>query len=437
MEKNKSFPIVQMLVLLVAYLAVLLFGKELLGAELAPVLSWWFTLAALGLSFYPLTGLVFSGFHDGGWLFSKAIGVALSGWLLWVLSSMHLLKFTRTNCLMVTGILLVANIVIAVLMRQNKKCAQWKWAVSPEKQSGQNKLTLAMWYELLFLLLFFVARYIKCFKPQAYGTEKFMDYGFMTSLMRTDYMPPEDFWFSGTNLNYYYMGQYFATFLTKLSGVTVNDGHNLALAMLFAFCFMLSCSIVYELTKLAVEAKQTKQKAAGEERVLSFVLPHISGLLAGTAVTVAGNMHYTIYAKLVPLYEKWKGLEQSSYWFPDATRYIGYHPETKDKTIHEFPAYSFVLGDLHAHVVNIMFVLTVLGILLKHLAFVPQKPYGGSQGRKGSGRIFRTQGSIPSCNFTCRIFHWSVPDNELLGLPDLLYCVGGCDSVFQRGNHKV
>ena len=33
-------------------------------------------------------------------------------------------------------------------------------------------------------------------------------------------------------------------------------------------------------------------------------------------------------------------------------------------TIHEFPSYSFVLGDLHAHVVNVMFVLLVLGFYI-------------------------------------------------------------------------
>ena len=34
-----------------------------------------------------------------------------------------------------------------------------------------------------------------------------------------------------------------------------------------------------------------------------------------------------------------------------------------DKTIHEFPSYSFILGDLHAHVVNVMFVLLLVGLL--------------------------------------------------------------------------
>ena len=51
------------------------------------------------------------------------------------------------------------------------------------------------------------------------------------------------------------------------------------------------------------------------------------------------------------------------YWFPNSTRYIGHNPLTDDQCIHEFPSYSFVLGDLHAHVVNVMFVLLTVGIL--------------------------------------------------------------------------
>ena len=55
--------------------------------------------------------------------------------------------------------------------------------------------------------------------------------------------------------------------------------------------------------------------------------------------------------------------EKPRYWFADSTRYIGYQPETDDKTAHEYPAYSFLLGDLHAHVINIFVVLTILAIL--------------------------------------------------------------------------
>ena len=79
--------------------AVTLFGvlfagaQKLLGEDWTPFFSWWLTLVILGFSFYPLTSCIFKQFTDGGYLFSKTIALAISGWFMWALSSMHILKF--------------------------------------------------------------------------------------------------------------------------------------------------------------------------------------------------------------------------------------------------------------------------------------------------------------------------------------------------------
>ncbi len=387
MSKKKNttqfdvMPVVQSIFLMFGYLGVMVMGRMLLKEEFADVMRWWFALAILGVSCLPLSNLLFAGFHDGGFMFSKAIGLALSGWLLWALSSLHVLKFTGTNCILVVVAVFSINLAFCYLSPKVLPVKSWiKKVTVKSENNGTQKLVLALTFELVFLAVFIVGCYVKCFKPEAYGTEKFMDYGFMTSMMRSDYMPPEDFWASGTNLNYYYMGQYMATFVTKLSGVTVNSGYNLALMMLMAFCFTMSYSIVYEVMRLTVKLRNEKKKEenrhgnenaseTGRGRGFTAFVCHVAGALAGVAVTFAGNMHYTIFAKIVPVVQNMRGMNVDSYWFPDATRYIGYNPETDDKTIHEFPSYSFVLGDLHAHVTNIMFVLTVLGILLAWLLY--------------------------------------------------------------------
>ena len=372
-------PVVQSILLMFGYLGMLAIGRMLLKEEFTEVMRWWFALVLLGVSCLPLTNLLFSGFHDGGFLFSKTIGLALSGWLLWALSSLHILKFTRTNAIVVVAIVFGLNMAFSIVIKKVEKVKEWVARVTvPSERNASQKVVLALTFELIFLAVFIVGCYVKCFKPEAYGTEKFMDYGFMTSMMRSDYMPPEDFWASGTNLNYYYMGQYMATFVTKLSGVTVNAGYNLALMMLMAFCCMLSYSLIYEVMHTTVKLRNEKRREQinrGDTNVseiggafTAFVC-HAAGALAGVAVTFAGNMHYTIFAKIVPAIQNMLGMEVDSYWFPDATRYIGYNPDTEDKTIHEFPSYSFVLGDLHAHVTNIMFVLTVLGILYAWLLY--------------------------------------------------------------------
>ena len=70
--------------------------------------------------------------------------------------------------------------------------------------------------------------YFAGFRPQAYGgTEKFMDYGFMEAMMRSTTLPARDLWYSEGTINYYYGGQYFAVFLTKLTGSKVELTYNL------------------------------------------------------------------------------------------------------------------------------------------------------------------------------------------------------------------
>ena len=191
-----------------------------------------------------------------------------------------------------------------------------------------------------------------------------MDYGFMQAMFKSDYMPPEDMWLAGQPINYYYVGQFMATYMTKLANTTVEFGYNLTLNMLAALGFVLPCSIVYN----AAENFKDEKKGFKDS-----IFPYVAGGVAGLAVSIAGNMHYVIFSEVAPVVRNILGIDKlaekaeytfSKYWFPNATRYIGYNPETKDKTIHEFPSYSFVLGDLHAHVLNIMFVLTVIAVLL-------------------------------------------------------------------------
>ena len=52
-----------------------------------------------------------------------------------------------------------------------------------------GKIQLIVREELLFFGIFLLWTYLAGFRPQAYGTEKFMDYGFMEAMMRSAGMP--------------------------------------------------------------------------------------------------------------------------------------------------------------------------------------------------------------------------------------------------------
>ena len=276
-------------------------------------------------------------------MFSKVVSITITGFLTWFLVSIKLLKFTTVTCV---GITVVFGIVCILLYEKQRKAGYDCLPI--------DNLDLVYIEEILFFAVFLMWTYLAGFHPAAHGTEKFMDYGFMEAMMRSKTLPATDIWYSQGKINYYYGGQYFAVFLTKLSGTQVELTYNLMRTFVAAFAFVLPFSLVRQMTV----DMQGKKVYGWKKR-----LPSITGFIAGLAVSIAGNMHYVVYAQIIPLIQKLKGQEVDSYWFPDATRYIGFNPDVPDKTIHEFPCYSFVLGDLHAHVVNIMFVLLLLGLL--------------------------------------------------------------------------
>ncbi len=302
------------------------------------IFLWWASIFLLGIAFLPLSFSVFGKFDDGGWLFSKVIGLFLSAWILWIFNVLHALEFRQRNILLIVLVLAAANYGILLWRRKKQKI---------DLKSLNVRWKLVLVEEILFTGLFALAVYIIGFRPEAYGTEKFMDYGFLTAMSRSVYMPFEDPWYAGYTVNYYYGGQYMAAFLMKMTGDAAGVSYNLMRGTVTAFSFALPFSLTYQLMRDRM-GKTAKS-------------PWFAGVLGGTAVAFCGNFHYVIFGIIYPLFGL--GGKKYSYWFPDSTRYIGYNPDLPDKTIHEFPAYSSVLGDLHAHYVNMIFVLAVIAIV--------------------------------------------------------------------------
>lgn len=327
------------------FLGLAALSAYLLGRDAWTFWTWWLLALLMGMVAMPVTGRLFGRFADKGWLFSKVLAIAVSGFLTWFLVAVKILPFTTGSCIAVCVV--CAAFCLALFRKQVRKGTE----VLPV-----NKMLLVCWEEVLFFAVFLLWTYIMGFRPEAYGTtEKFMDYGFMEAMMRSTTLPARDLWYSEGTINYYYGGQYFAVFLTKISGSTVELTYNLMRSFIAGFAFVLPFSLVYQMLGDRFFGRLAKKKQW---------LPAMAGLTAGTAVSIAGNMHYVIYCKIIPWVYQLQGKEYTDgYWFPDATRYIGFDPDVPDKTIHEFPCYSFVLGDLHAHVINIMFVLLVIGLI--------------------------------------------------------------------------
>ncbi len=329
----------------VILMVFLIAATFLLGNDAEVFWKWWFCLLVLGFGFWPLGQALCGNFDDKGWIISKVLGVTGTGFMVWLLTCCKITKFNSTTCFVISIICVALNWFIWFFFKRSKE----------QRGMSQEQILAAFDGELILLLFFLAWTYVAGFRPAAYGTEKFMDFGFMMSMMRSEVLPAPDMWYAGKTLNYYYGGQYFAVFLTKLTQTEVAQTYNLMRTMVAGFAFALPFVLVRQMIWDFHTARNWRKTNSA----------NIAGVFAGAGVSLAGNMHYVVVGKVLPWIRKIFHLSESeyTYWFPNSTRYIGYYPEGNDKTIHEFPSYSFVLGDLHAHVVNVFFVLTLICIM--------------------------------------------------------------------------
>lgn len=178
-------------------------------------------------------------------------------------------------------------------------------------------------WELLFLLCFLLMLDVRFVNPTISYAEKFMDHGFLASVIRSPVVPPLDPWFAGGTLNvYYYLGYWMVGCLAIVSGVPSNIAFNLALPTVFG----IAAVNVYAIGTLILNRFRWLP-------LVIFFLPNPSffyQILQGKAMSTV-------------------------LW--DSTRTI-------TNTINEYPFFSFVWGDVHAHVVSIFNQVFLIFLLL-------------------------------------------------------------------------
>lgn len=293
--------------------------------DLPVILNWWLLLLFLGIISFPFATIVFAKTFDKGYAFTKTISILIISYLVFVLGTAKILVFSQSSVWVFPILGVIGAAYFAGKHAQAiKKTLQKSWRI-------------ILFEEVIFLIALIAWSFARGFNPSIQGLEKFMDFGFLNSILQSKFFPPPDMWMAGETLNYYYFGHLVTAVLTKLSGIPSSITYNLMIATIFALVFTSAFSLILNLL-----AKNGVKQA------------FLGGLIAAFLLTLGGNLHTPIYALK-------NGVE--NYWYPDATRFVGYSPETEDKTIHEFPGYSFVVADLHAHLINLPFVLLFLFLL--------------------------------------------------------------------------
>ncbi|MDY6916501.1 MAG: DUF2298 domain-containing protein, partial [Chloroflexota bacterium] len=328
---------------------------------MSDALVWWLTVELLGFIGLPIAFVLFKRLPDRGYAFGKVLSVLLVSFLVWLSASLHVLPNSRWAIVLVAALIAWASVIVFIRRRGEIVAAL------------RNNIRPIVVTEVIFLLAFVLWAVVRAYNPEIIFTEKPMDFAFINGIMRSDYFPPLDPWLSGATLNNYYFGHMIMATLTKLTGVPAATAFNLSLALIFSLAAIGAFSIVYNLVKMSrggdIAAVACGVVAAG----FLLVLGNLEGVLEMLYAHGYGGEGFWAWIDI-------DGLDvayYSDHWYPTqfwwwwhATRMIQtiVGDVCLDYTIAEFPNFTFILGDLHAHLLSLPFVLLSVAICLNIVA---------------------------------------------------------------------
>lgn len=363
-----------------------------MSSDLIAFFKWWLFIFIVGWVAFPITFRFFKNLDEHGFTITKILGTLLVGFTHWILNIIGLSQNTQA------GILLALIIVLAIAIWNMNKTG---WQDSKKWVADHYKFIVTS--EIIFLLAFIGMAWLRAYNPDINGTEKPMELMFINSILRSPTFPPQDAWLSGFSISYYYFGYILVAMIAKFTATTAGIAFNLGIALIFALTFIAAFGVVLNLI-----SKLTQEDSPTTNKILRFVPAALLGpfvlLVVGNFYGILDVLHnHHIFADMkIPAvwfetgkidqntqtvveprvvagqinFWEWmdlkqlgpipandvpfKGIQQGNWFF--ASRVIhdrnltGYDPEAID----EFPAFSFLLADLHPHVLSLPFVLLVI-----------------------------------------------------------------------------
>jgi len=323
---------------------------------------WYLVLQLYGLAALPLTLRFLRHLPGRGYAFARPLGLLVGGWLFWLLSTFG--WFPNTS-----GAVLAVLVVLA-------SCGVALWFRASDGSS------LPSWRHILAVELLLVASFVGWCAVRAYmprietaGGEKWMEIAFLNAVLRSPRFPPHDPWLSGFAISYYYFGYVMMGMLIRLSAVPSTIGFNLGIASLFALTCTGAYGLLYAL--LAREGEQTATWGGLLGPILIVLTGNLEGLLEvfhARGLLPAAFWEWLDIRSIngpPPPFAEGSWMPTRFIWWWQASRvlhdYAPWHTPANPvewEVIDEFPAFSFVLGDMHPHLLALPFVLLALALAL-------------------------------------------------------------------------
>ncbi|NTW13106.1 MAG: hypothetical protein HGA30_07325, partial [Anaerolineales bacterium] len=348
-------------------------------------LSWYLLITLLGWITFPLAFRLFPALADRGYTLSRAFGLMLWGFIFWLSANFG----TAQNDL---GGLLLSLTVLAGLSAWSLVNHQSEIVNRKSEITGwlKENIRLILTTEILFIISFGFMAFFRSANPEILGTEKPMELMFINGIMNSPDFPPRDLWLSGYSISYYYFGYVMTAMLATFTGVPATMAFNLMLALVFGLATLGAYGILYNLLALGqrhrpetVEGSNVEGQKSGDP-LSSFLFPLLGPLFLLLVSNVEGFLE-VLHARgwfwrdgsnfwtWLDIPELRNPPPQIPQWTPDrfwwwwrASRVVQDYDLNGSfrEAIDEFPAFSFLLGDLHPHVLAIPFFLLAIAFAL-------------------------------------------------------------------------
>lgn len=332
---------------------------------------WYLLVSIAGWLTLPLAQRLFRFLPDRGYTLSRPLAMLLWGYLFWLLTYLHVLQNNAGGVLLAIFILAGLSLVFG----RQKLTDLWSWI------KEQRRLVIIT--ELLFLLAFAAWAFVRAANPEVNYTEKPMELAFINAIERSPGFPPNDPWLSGYAISYYYFGYIMVAMLVHLSGTVTSVAFNLAVAMWFALTAVAAYGILYNL--LAKRAKSDERSRPGWAVSWALLAPlfilivsNLSGFLdilharglfwaAGTDGQLQSNFWTWLNIRDInqPPQQPFSWIPQRGGWLWWTGSRVLQDFSISGATlevIDEFPFFSYLLADLHPHVLGMPFVLLAIGV---------------------------------------------------------------------------
>ncbi len=302
------------------------------------IVRWYAVLAACSWALAPLVRWLCAGLTDRGASIIRPIALLLVVYPGWLIASTGFAPF---GAAVIIGTIVLAGL-IGWILTWRKRAWDRSWIINALLVEGAS------------LVLFLIYVWLRGYTPEILNTEKPMEIAFLASSARTVEMPPPDPWFAGEPINYYYLGYLLHATLGRISGVAPQTGFNLALATIFSMTAVAAFGVAWNVVRPWLGRRASV----------------ICGLLAAFAVAISGNLYApsrlmqnateTVNARW---WDSATGIGwRSSRIVCDGERIGNLCQFPARETINEFPYFSFLLGDLHPHLMALPFTLVAIAL---------------------------------------------------------------------------